>query len=71
MILSQSLSFNIFFNVPSDKVASHGFGHRRYKCTSASTDHILFLYWRMRKWTTFLHWLIKIENSLKKSMFQK
>ena len=43
MLLSESLSFNIFFNVPFDKVSTIGCGHRG---TSASTDHV-FLFKKM------------------------
>ena len=32
MLLSESLSFNIFFDVPFDKVANLAFGHRRSVC---------------------------------------
>jgi hypothetical protein len=39
--------------------------------TSASTDHILFLYWRMRKWTTIFIGCLKYNISETNSMFQK
>ena len=60
MLSSESLSFNILFNVPSDKVANLCFGHRRYVCIYR--PH--FVFWLTDAANELLfHLLIKIECS--------
>jgi hypothetical protein len=54
--ISAYLSFNIVFNIPSYKVANLGFEHRLQTTFCFCIDGC-------GKWTTCLHWLIKIEYS--------
>jgi len=53
MLLSESLYFSMFRPTKWQILVLGTDG------TSASTDHILFLYWQMRQMNYFfLHWLI-------------